>query len=177
VQDVFRRSRASGTRLAVLLALAEMVNESAYTATREAVAWPSHETLALRVNVKGRAIRYAIEGLVNDGELRRTGRVRASGCVVYEITLPADEKALPDQVHESAPRQEDASGEARSCLRPRQGLADEPEGTRKEPGRRRRAATATSFTDKGNGLDLDRRGKDDYEPDDLTALVRRRVAV
>ncbi|WP_425407572.1 helix-turn-helix domain-containing protein [Hwanghaeella sp.] len=76
---VWKNSKASGTALVLMLALAEFAND-------DMEAWPSIRTLAMRARVDRRNVIRHVQRLIEAGEIKpvRTGR---RSVVVYRITI------------------------------------------------------------------------------------------
>lgn len=91
---VWERSHASANNLAVLLCLADHVNDRKAKEGERWLAWPSQARLVARCNCSDRAIRRALSQLEAAGEIIDTGEFVGHGIKVYEITLP--EEGTPD---------------------------------------------------------------------------------
>jgi hypothetical protein len=180
-------SRASGTRLAVLMELANRVNQDRLDAGYEMEAWPGITWLAEACNVSRRSVRRALSELVGNGEIeeheRRGGKANKPGSRTFVITLdhlPPKPKLPPEsrQVAESAgdgnwPDSADAlatsghalatSGQQVGQIRPHN-----QKGTvRTRNGSGPTSGEVGALSHSG----IERNGTGDYEPDDLAHLL------
>jgi Helix-turn-helix domain len=83
ISEVWKHSTASGTRLLVLLAMADRARRE------DGLCWPSVATVAKQARVNARSVQYHLQSLVKAGELRivRAGGHGAADTTVYQIQV------------------------------------------------------------------------------------------
>ena len=89
-QNIWQHSRAHGTALVVLLAIADYANA-------DGLAWPSTSVLAARARLSERQTRRCLATLVEMGELSVEPDAAGTGARRYRITCPGPDLPLPPE--------------------------------------------------------------------------------
>ncbi len=146
MSDVWKHSKASGSALLVLLAVADFANE-------EGTAYPSIETLAKKARMSPRNARYVIGDLVKAGELVVKRNAGPKGCNLFKVKTAnlAGVQDLPGEKFAGAQSVQDETifqmGVQPTSAGTAIAVAPEPSLTVIEPSRRKLPSVPAGFLD------------------------------